>query len=169
MLYDYLLRCVSFVFVDFSYGTDNQRYRKFDQANDEITLYANKDYEKIYKANSLAQHKYYLTSYLTATNVVGQGLKFNFMQKDRLGSTTQILDGFGDVKYNKSYDAFGKPRNGDWSDMDTGALFTAILDFADVDGTIDLSKRGFTDHEHLDEMQLIHMNGRMYDLSLIHI
>jgi RHS repeat-associated protein len=66
--------------------------------------------------------------------------------------------------HTKSYDAFGKPRNGDWSDM-AGGLFQAKLDFSDTNGTIDLTKRGFTDHEHLDEMQLIHMNGRMYDYN----
>jgi RHS repeat-associated protein len=31
---------------------------------------------------------------------------------------------------------------------------------------VDISKRGFTDHEHLDEQELIHMNGRVYDYNL---
>lgn len=26
--------------------------------------------------------------------------------------------------------------------------------------------RGFTDHEHLDEFALVHMNGRVYDPAL---
>jgi len=29
-----------------------------------------------------------------------------------------------------------------------------------------ISKRGFTDHEHLDEQELIHMNGRIYDYNV---
>jgi RHS repeat-associated protein len=151
--------------LEFNYGADNQRYRKYDYANNEITLYANKDYEEIYKAGSTipTQRKYYITSYLTITKDV-TGTRRNFMQKDRLDSTTQILDESGTVLHTKSYDAFGKPRNGDWSDM-AGGLFQAKLDFSDTNGTIDLTKRGFTDHEHLDEMQLIHMNGRMYDYN----
>jgi RHS repeat-associated protein len=28
------------------------------------------------------------------------------------------------------------------------------------------TRRGFTDHEHLDEVELIHMNGRVYDYNL---
>lgn len=28
------------------------------------------------------------------------------------------------------------------------------------------SRRGFTDHEHLDEVEIIHMNGRVYDCNL---
>jgi RHS repeat-associated protein len=150
--------------LEFNYGADNQRYRKYDRLNSEITLYANKDYEEIYKNSILEQQKYYITSYMTITRDLLTGVKVNFMQKDRLGSTTQILDQQGFVLHTKSYDAFGKPRNGDWSDM-AGGLFQAKLDFNDTNGTIDLTKRGFTDHEHLDEMQLIHMNGRMYDYN----
>jgi len=157
--------------LEFNYGADNQRYRKYDMANNEITLYANKDYEQIFKNGSLQQSKYYITSYLTITQDFSIGdTRINFMQKDRLGSTTQILDETGKVLHTKSFDAFGKPRKGDWSDQD-GGLFQARLDFTDVDefgnvvGSIDISKRGFTDHEHLDEMQLIHMNGRMYDYN----
>jgi len=152
--------------LEFNYGADNQRYRKYDLINNEITLYANKDYEAIYKNGAYfpTETKYYLTSYLTVTRKPSGEVKRNFMQKDRLGSTTQILDETGIVLHTKSYDAFGKPRNGDWSDM-AGGLFKAKLDFDDANGTIDLTKRGFTDHEHLDEMQLIHMNGRMYDYN----
>ncbi len=145
--------------LEFNYGPDNQRYRKYDENKNEITLYANKDYEQIYKNGFLSQYKYYITSYMTITN----GITKTFMQKDRLGSTTQILDESGNVLHTKSYDAFGKPRNGDWSD--TSALFQAKLEFSDPNGTIDITKRGFTDHEHLDDMQLIHMNGRMYDYN----
>ena len=51
-------------FLEFAYGADNQRYRKFDHKNNEITLYANKDYEQIYDTNGvLKQNKYYITSY----------------------------------------------------------------------------------------------------------
>jgi RHS repeat-associated protein len=150
-------------FLEFNYGTDNQRYRKYDLRNDEITLYGNKDYERVINYNEI-QNKYYLTSYLTIIKSDSAAKKVRFMQKDRLGSTTQILDESGQVLHNKSYDAFGKPRKGDWSDND-GGLFKARLDFTDANSDIDISKRGFTDHEHLDDMQLIHMNGRMYDYN----
>nr|WP_275540764.1 RHS repeat-associated core domain-containing protein [Pseudidiomarina taiwanensis] len=29
-----------------------------------------------------------------------------------------------------------------------------------------MTQRSFTDHEHLDDAQLIHMNGRVYDYNL---
>ncbi|MFK8011435.1 MAG: RHS repeat domain-containing protein, partial [Marinicellaceae bacterium] len=161
--------------LEFNYGPDNQRYRKYDALNGELTLYANKDYEQIYKGGILTQSKYYITSYMTITKDYQTGAKrTHFMQKDRLGSTTQVLDETGDLLHTMSYDAFGKPRKGDWSDQadeNGNKLFKSRLGFTDVDAfgnvisDIDISKRGFTEHEHLDEMQLIHMNGRMYDYN----
>ena len=94
------------------------------------------------------------------------------MQKDRMGSTSQILDGSGNRMALKGYDPFGKPRNGiDWSMMSAPAL--SFEDESSVDpisgvgntASIDVSKRGFTGHEHLDSFELIHMNGRMYDFN----
>jgi len=36
----------------------------------------------------------------------------------------------------------------------------------DVAGGTPFTLRGFTDHEHIDQAQLIHMNGRVYDYNL---
>ncbi|WP_372724844.1 RHS repeat-associated core domain-containing protein [Immundisolibacter sp.] len=52
-----------------------------------------------------------------------------------------------------SYDPHGKRRNVDWS-TPAQALLAVNTD------------RGFTGHEHLDEIGLIHMNGRVYDPTL---
>ncbi len=35
-----------------------------------------------------------------------------------------------------------------------------------LQGFAEITDRGFTDHEHLDEVELIHMNGRVYDYNL---
>jgi RHS repeat-associated protein len=50
-----------------------------------------------------------------------------------------------------SYDAWGKRRNANGTDDLTIALVSAITD------------HGYTGHEHLNDMGLIHMNGRVYD------
>jgi len=44
-------------------------------------------------------------------STISNGICKSFMQKDRLGSTKQILDETGQVLHTKSYEAFGKPRN----------------------------------------------------------
>ena len=50
--------------------------------------------------------------------------------------------------------AYGKPRNGNWTNKTPPIIGSSVTD------------RGFTDHEHLDDWQLIHMNGRGYDYNL---
>ncbi|VVM22810.1 hypothetical protein BSPWISOXPB_5231 [uncultured Gammaproteobacteria bacterium] len=51
-----------------------------------------------------------------------------------------------------AYTAFGERRKGDWRVSDP------LLPIIPA-----LTNRGFTGHEHIDEMGLIHMNGRVYD------
>ncbi|WP_138146978.1 RHS repeat-associated core domain-containing protein, partial [Bathymodiolus heckerae thiotrophic gill symbiont] len=54
-----------------------------------------------------------------------------------------------------SYHAFGERRQGDWRTSDP------LLPIIPA-----LTNRGFTGHEHIDEMGFIHMNGRVYDPSI---
>ncbi len=158
----------------FRYGVDNQRYFKLEESIDqdnrdlvEATFYAGPHYELI--RNEVAgtvgtvESKFHINQYLTVTRKNSGALQRHFMQKDRLGSTTQILDDQGMVKATKGYDAFGKPRDGDsWVDNNTRLSFESN-DSTSL--TTDITKRGFTDHEHLDAFELIHMNGRMYDFN----
>ncbi len=87
------------------------------------------------------------------------------LQKDRLGSVVRIVGDDGSVQ-RKSYDAFGKPRRADMSDY---TLWQSRLDFNEASGIPAITKLGFTGHEHLDELQLVHMNGRVYDINLASI
>lgn len=77
-----------------------------------------------------------------------------YLLRDRLGSIATIADKSGISAETHGYDAFGKPRLGNWSDKVSPIHGSAITD------------RGFTEHEHLDDWQLIHMNGRVYDYNL---
>ncbi|MBA5248481.1 MAG: RHS repeat-associated core domain-containing protein [Gammaproteobacteria bacterium] len=54
-----------------------------------------------------------------------------------------------------AYTAFGQRRQGDWRAADP--LLPIIPK---------LTNRGFTGHEHIDEMGFIHMNGRVYNPSI---
>jgi RHS repeat-associated protein len=58
----------------------------------------------------------------------------------------------------RGVDAFGSPRTRDWS------ASTRLLHPGGEYGVA--TDAGFTGHEHLDETQLIHMNGRVYDYAL---
>ena len=88
---------------------------------------------------------------------ISRGGKHNRIQSlhtDRLGSTVGVFNTSGYLHESRSYDAFGTPRGSLNSDR-----FNAILGST-------VSPRGFTQHEHLDGAQLIHMNGRVYDYHL---
>jgi RHS repeat-associated protein len=55
----------------------------------------------------------------------------------------------------RGFDAFGAPRSGTWADKSPNIL-----------GPSTATAHGFTQHEHLDGLGLIHMNGRVYDYAL---
>ena len=74
-----------------------------------------------------------------------------YFQRDSLGSTSVITDESGNVLARLAYEPFGKRRQAT-GPQDSG---NAITD--------PLGQRGFTNHEHMDELGLINMNGRVYD------
>ncbi|MBR4594295.1 MAG: hypothetical protein IKO33_06940, partial [Bacteroidaceae bacterium] len=67
------------------------------------------------------------------------------IDSDHLGSITALYDQYGTKCFSASYDVWGKRTVG--------------IDNVGFD-------RGFTGHEHIDEIGLINMNGRMYEPNL---
>jgi RHS repeat-associated protein len=85
-------------------------------------------------------------------------VKLEYWHKDHLGSLIASTDHTGAVTERYAYDPFGKRRF-------TNATYDAFGALV-IDWTTDTNKgtdRGFTGHEHLDELGLIHMNGRIFD------
>jgi RHS repeat-associated protein len=72
---------------------------------------------------------------------------------DHIGSVVLTTDASGNVSEAMSYDAHGARREASWE--------AALLPVRPVD-----TPRGFTGHEHLDAVGIIHMNGRIYDPEL---
>ncbi len=82
----------------------------------------------------------------------------DYLHYDHLGSVDTITDDQGNVAQTMSFDAFGLRRDPSNWDYDlTTAQITALKDDTD---------RGFTFQEQLDNVGLIHMNGRVYDPSI---
>jgi RHS repeat-associated protein len=73
-----------------------------------------------------------------------------YFHKDHLGSIAVITNESGTVLERLSYDAWGKRRYADGSDDPAGVIASQ-------------TNRGFTGHEELDAVGLVHMNGRVYD------
>jgi len=74
---------------------------------------------------------------------------------DRLGSVVGLTDQQGVLKEKLAYDAWGKRRTTDGKPMEGTPTPNSL------DGNVD--NRGFTGHEMLDQLDLVHMNGRVYD------
>ena len=79
--------------------------------------------------------------------------KTRYLHKDHLGSVETVTDEAGAVVEYLAYDAHGKRRLADWQPGTPNTLNQE-------------TPRGFTGHEHLDGVGLIHMNGRVYDPTL---
>ena len=78
-----------------------------------------------------------------------------YLTRDHLGSVDTITSATGSVLVRLSYDEHGERRNElGWS----GAVPPA--DKASVTAH---TRRGFTEHDMLDNLNLVHMNGRVYD------
>ena len=79
-----------------------------------------------------------------------------YLHKDHLGSVVAITTETGTVVESLAYDAWGKRRPAStWQTPAPGVFIAAIT-----------LTRGFTMHEHLDQVGLIHMGGRVYDPEL---
>ena len=124
-------------------------------------------FEKELKANGITEQRHYLQAagmtFALAVVRTGPGLdagsanpakrptQLSYFQQDHLGSIAAVTDQTGAVIERLAYDPWGKRRypNG-------------LADNADSVVGVN-TERGYTLHEHLDEIGVIHMNGRVYD------
>lgn len=86
-----------------------------------------------------------------ATNGINET---HYVTSDHLGSSSAVTSASGAVLMQASFGAFGNRRGSNWS----GTPSTA--DWATIAST---TRRGYTDHTMLDNLSLIHMNGRVMD------
>jgi RHS repeat-associated protein len=120
-------------------------------------------YEKEIRANGTTEHKHYLKAagitFALFTSRTGtlNGLpatSTSYFHHDQLGSISAITNELGAVVERLAYDPWGKRRFINTTPGATDKL-DAIVGIK--------TDRGFTEHEHLDEMGVVHMNGRIYD------
>jgi RHS repeat-associated protein len=77
-----------------------------------------------------------------------------YATSDHLGSADLVLNNSGNVLAKESFTPFGARRGGNWQNL------PSTSDYATFAST---TRRGFTGHEMLDSVGLVHMNGRVYD------
>jgi len=87
-----------------------------------------------------------------------------FFLTDHIGSTSVITDAGGNVVTKTGYAAFGGRL--DVANMTVSSRFTILEQVTQLDGQDADNHHWFTGHESLDDVGLIHMNGRVYDPEL---
>lgn len=83
-----------------------------------------------------------------------------YVHKDHLGSVDAISDSQGQVVERQSFDAWGRRRN---LDYDGSGNWLVSYPGTPAPGASQETHRGFTGHEMLDAIGLVHMGGRVYD------
>ena len=148
---------------EFYYGPSRSRYRRVEKYNEEVieeafyignTEIIDKDdgLRREYRRNigGIAIEHFYLRLDGSA------GGQTDYVLTDNLGSPHTLLDELGQITYRVGFDPHGSRRQG----YDPRTLIVGI------NPTEDVTDRGFTGHEHLDVLGVIHMNGRIYDPKL---
>ncbi len=139
----------------FSYGPELQRtiQRRNDGGNETVFVYAGAQEVEV-TAGARTIRTYWPNGIGFEVDKIENGVvkptQLLWAHKDRLGSVIALSGSNGNLEERMAYDAWGKRSN---------LSGTASPD--DVDGELD--NKGFTGHEMLDKLDLVHMNGRVYD------
>jgi RHS repeat-associated protein len=151
----------AFVTLDYNYNDAHERVRLIHSTLGTITYLHPSGagsllYEKRERLDGVTEH----TNYISAGGrVIGYHRSFSdgtpshyrYLQQDHQTSIASVISGGGAVNERLAYEPFGKRRNVTGADDPNNTLDSTNTD------------RGYTSHEHLDEVALIHMNGRVYD------
>lgn len=140
--------------VGFQYGPDGDRFLRSDNGN-AITFYLGGVEIIRDTGRGVSETRRHLGIAIDILRTDGTS-ETRYLYGDHLGSVDVVADAFGKKLESASFDAWGNRRNtGDWSPSATPTTLA-----------LQSTTRGFTGHEHVDDLGLIHMNGRIYDPSL---
>ena len=142
--------------VEFIYGPSRTRTQRIDNSLT-TTTYVEGIYEEL-ETSGVLTGKYYIGNYAMVTKEASS-TETHYLHRDHLGSVDAITNDLGIpvASQQMSFDAWGKRREATWDSMSTLDLFNS---------NAQITNRGYTNHEQVDSMGLIHMNGRMYDSIL---
>ena len=140
---------------DFRYGADGNRYMEVSLSGSSslTTRFGPRGYEK--SSDNTSTTLRHELGPVTVRQTDGGSFVPVAQLRDRLGSTLAQASATGSATNKRGYDSFGEVTNGDFSPRQPAVL-----------GLAPTTLRGFTGHEHLDAVRLIHMNGRIYDPKL---
>ncbi len=151
---------------DFVYGPSHQRLKRVDNntTTGRATTYYVGNVEIIVKGGK-TEYRRNLGNAVVNNGVV------SYLLTDHLGSTHRVVNCNGGILQNISFDAFGDKRNSEtWSklfvDFNAVASMPRTTEWLISPLSNSRTLHGYTGHEQMDEVGLIHMNGRVYDAHL---
>lgn len=141
-------------FAEFAFGAGHERVRQLSHLG--TTTYVGSLFERFRPSGPGAvvedKHYIYAPTGRIAVRIQrsDQTGETNWFHTDGLGSITGVTNAAGVVLQRFAFDAWGKRLNPATNGTITGTTSGGFT-------------RGYTDHEQLDDLGLIHMNGRVYD------
>lgn len=144
--------------LDFLYDSEGQRVREVHSRNgatQRTTVYLGSYEEET--IGGVTKKKHYIgtpAGTVAVATLTGSTWSTQYWHKDHLGSPMVITNESATVVERLAYEPFGKRRNANGVTDANGTL------------TATSTRRGFTGHEHDDEVGLINMNGRVYDQAI---
>jgi RHS repeat-associated protein len=152
----------------FFYGADRQRWKQVATFADgpQTTIYVGGLMEKV-RTPSGTGYRHYISagsSTVVYTRWCDGTTNTFYAVNDHLGSSSTVTCGAdvggcgnGAIFVEESFDPYGARRGSDW---------TGVPSIADRARFGQTTRHGYTGHEMLDNIGLIHMNGRVYDPSI---
>lgn len=154
---------------EFTYGSNRSRFKRVDTDNTNginakiTTTYYVGNLEVVSTTtagNTDVQTRRYIPGGIIS-KYENDVVEFSFMHKDHLGSINTITRGDGKITSKLAFDAWGKRyviAKSSWSYQAKTKAAPTLDDYADI---LAVTPRGFTGHEHIDNMDIVHMNDEM--------
>ena len=139
----------------FFYDNDHGRILESiaEEGTTRVKVIAGGLYETITE-NGITTHRHFIPTPSGTAGIyetVDSAAERLYLHGDHLGSSSVVTNTAGAIVESHSYDPWGNPRNpGTWADD--------LSEWPDYAGD-----RGFTGHEMLAALELVHMNARIYD------
>ena len=140
----------------FRYGAGRARFEKTDvgPSGTTVTTYIGSAFYEEENGPSGLKKKHYIAGVAVLIDD-GASTETHYLRRDHLGSVETITDEAAAVIERTSFDAWGKRRAEDWTQLANPQAYASAT-----------TPRGFTGHEMLDGVGLIHMGGRVYEPEL---
>lgn len=161
-------------YAEFTYAADRSRVKQllYRNASDtETTIYVGALYEKLTKSVggvTTVEHTHYIVvggNTVTLAKRTGTSAIWSrYPHRDHLGSIVALTNDSGALVERSAYDPWGKRTSyATWDAVTPGTFTAGGTGTGGLTTGMLSTKRGFTSHEHVEELGFVHMNGRIYD------